>query len=74
MMLKGAIEKKLIEFEDLAKEVKATRKGLNALETLEKEIGKLLNEYLKNAKDDKDFEFMANATNRIIEVKKSLYN
>jgi|GEM_PF-4675726 len=74
MMLKGAIEKKLMEFEELAKQVKATRNGLNALEPLEEEISKLLKEYLKNAKDDADFEFVAEATNRIIEAKRSLYN
>ena len=74
MMLKGAIEKKLAEFEELAKQVKATRKGLKALEPLEEEIGKLLKEYLKNAKDDADFEFVAEATNRIVEAKRRVYN
>ena len=74
MMLKGAIEKKLVEFEELSKQVKATKMGLKTLESLEEEIGKLLKEYLKNAKDDADFEFVAEATNRIIEAKRSLYN
>jgi hypothetical protein len=74
MMLKDVIEKKLVEFEELAKQVKATKMGLKALEPLEEEIGKLLKGYLKNAKDDADFEFVAEVTNRIIEAKKKLYN
>jgi len=74
MMLKGAIEKKLTEFEELAKQVKATRKGLKVLEPLEEEIDKLLKEYLKSVKDDEGFEFVAEATNRIIEAKRKLYN
>jgi len=74
MIDKKVIEQKLIEFEELAKQVKTTKKGLKALEPLEEEIGKLLKEYLKSVKDDKDFEFIANATSRIIEAKKSLYN
>ena len=74
MLNKEVIEKKLIEFEELAKEVKATRKDLKALEPLEEEIGKLLKEYLKSVKDDADFEFVADVTKRIIKAKKSLYN
>ena len=74
MMNKTTIEQKLIEFEELAKEVKATRKGLKALEPLEEEIGKLLKEYLISVKDDEGFEFVAEVTNRIIEAKKRLYN
>jgi len=74
MMVKGAIEKKLAEYEDLVKQVKATKMGLKALEPLEEEIGKLLKEYLKNAKDDADFEFIAETTNRIVEAKRRLYN
>ena len=74
MMLKGVIEKKLIEFEDLAKQVKTTKIGLKALESLEEEIGKLLKQYLKSVKDDADFEFVAEATNRIVETKRKLYN
>jgi hypothetical protein len=74
MMLKGVIEKKLIEFEELAKQVKATKMGLKALEPLEEEIGKLLKEYLKKAKDDNDFEFVAEVTNKIVEAKRKLYN
>jgi len=74
MMLKDDIEKKLVEFEELAKQLKTTKMGFKTLESLEKEIGKLLKEYLKNAKDDADFEFVAEATNRIIEAKRSLYN
>jgi hypothetical protein len=74
MMVKGVIEKKLVEFEDIAKQVKTTKMGLKALELLEEEIGKLLKEYLKNVKDDADFEFVAEATNRIVEAKRRLYN
>ena len=74
MMIKGAIEKKLVEFEELAKEIKTTGKGLKALEPLEEEIGKLLKEYLKKAKDDNDFEFVAEVTNKIVEAKRRLYN
>ena len=74
MMLKGSIEKKLIEFEELAKQVKATKMGLKTLESLEEEIGKLLKEYLKSVKDEEGFEFVAEATNRIIEAKRKLYN
>jgi len=73
-MNKEAIEKKLVEFEELAKEVKATKKGLKALEPLEEEIGKLLRECLRESKHDEDFDFVADATYRIIEAKKSLYN
>jgi len=74
MMLKGAIEEKLAEFEELIKQVKATKMGLKALEPLEEEIGKLLKEYLKSVKNDEGFEFVAEVTNRIIEAKKKLYN
>ena len=70
MIDKATIEQKLAEFEELAKQVKATKKGLKDLEPTEEEIGKLLKEYLKSVKDDKDFEFIANATSRIIEAKK----
>ncbi|MFP3257442.1 MAG: hypothetical protein RXO36_06555 [Candidatus Nanopusillus acidilobi] len=71
---KGIIEEKLIEFEELSKHVKATKNGLRALETLEKEIGKLLKEYLKGVEDNEGFEFVAEVTNRIIEAKRKLYN
>ena len=74
MFDKEVIEKKLTEFEELAKQVKVTKKGLKALEPLEEEIGKLLKEYLKAVKADEDFEFIANATSRIIEAKRTLYN
>jgi len=74
MMLKGVIEKKLAEFEDLTKHAKATKMGLKALEPLEEEIGKLLKEYLKSVKDDEGFEFVAEVTSRIIEAKRKLYN
>jgi len=74
MLIKGAIEKKLTEFEELAKQVKTTKMRLNALEPLEEEIGKLLKEYLKSVKDDEGFEFVAEVTNRIIEAKRKLYN
>jgi len=74
MLNKEAIEQKLIEFEDLAKQVKASKKGLKALEPLEEEIGKILKEYLRNTKDEEGFEFVADATYRIIEAKRSLYN
>jgi len=73
-MDKRAIEKKLIEFEELAKEVKASKKGLKALEPLEEEIGKALKEYLRNTKDEEGFEFVAEATSRIIEAKRLLYS
>jgi hypothetical protein len=74
MMLKGVIEKKLIEFEELVKHVKATKMGLKTLESLEEEIGKLLKEYLKSVKDEEGFEFVAEATKRIVEAKRKLYN
>ena len=74
MFDKEVIEKKLTEFEELAKQVKTTKKGLKALEPLEEEIGKLLKEYLESVKDDKDFEFIADATHRIIEAKRLLYS
>jgi len=74
MLNKEVIEQKLIEFEELAKQIKATKSGLKALEPLEEEIGKLLKEYLKSAKDDEGFEFVADVTNRIIEAKRTLYN
>jgi len=74
MLNKEVIEKKLTEFEELAKQIKATKSGLKALEPLEEEIGKLLKEYLKSVKDDKDFEFIADVTHRIIEAKRLLYS
>jgi len=74
MIDKATIEKKLIEFEELAKQVKVTNRGLKALEPLEEEIGKALKEYLRNAKEDKDFEFIADVTHRIIEAKRLLYS
>ena len=74
MIDKKVIEQKLIEFEELVKQVKAEKKGLKALEPLEEEIGKLLKEYLKAVKDDEGFEFVADVTHKIIEAKKSLYN
>jgi len=73
-MNKTTIEQKFTEFEELAKQVKSTKKGLKSLEPLEEEIGKLLREYLRDAKNDETFEFVADATSRIIEAKKSLYN
>ena len=71
---KENIQQKLTEFEELAKQVKAKKKGLKALEPLEEEIGKALKEYLRNAKEDKDFEFIADVTHRIIEAKRLLYS
>ena len=73
-MNKTTIEQKFTEFEELAKQVKSTKKGLKSLEPLEEEIGKLLREYLRDAKNDETFEFVVDATSRIIEAKKSLYN
>jgi len=74
MCNKEVIEKKLTEFEEMAKQIKATKKGLKALEPLEEEIGKLLRECLRKAKNDENFEFVADATSRIIDAKRLLYN
>ena len=60
MMLKGVIEKKLIEFEELSKQVKATKMGLKTLESLEEEIGKLLKEYLFQSPIGTNKTFMKN--------------
>jgi len=75
MLNKEIIEKKLVEFEELVKEMRATKKNnLKMLKKLEEEIRKDIKEYLKSTNNEDVFEFVADISRRIMLAKKSLYN